>query len=230
MLIDSYKIEKFSPPRDPGSPVWLARVNEEATFDPRENLEREYLYWKTLEVPSGRVWRNEACVVLGRFLEAKEETYPERADELGIPLIHRCSGGGAVFHDLGNINYSIYLQDEAIGLRAEDSLRLLSFPVTELLETLGVPWQWVPPNNIYVQGKKVSGSAQARSSGRLLHHGTLLVDCDLAVMQRLLKPSGKSRVAPVINLKEVLPGINQKEVESILWKNLAGASGVLISN
>jgi lipoate-protein ligase A len=196
----------------------LNMIVEEPVYDPGENLRREYLYWKTLEDPSARVWRNEACIVLGRFLNAEEETYLEKASAAGVPILWRPSGGGAVFHDMGNLNYSIYLQEEALGLRAEESLRSLSFPVTELLDTLRVPWEWVPPNNIYVRGRKISGSAQARSGGRLLHHGTLLVDCDLDMMARVLKPGGRSRMAPVINLKEVEPGMAADKAVAVLSK------------
>jgi lipoate-protein ligase A len=193
----------------------------EATTDPFENLERERLYWKTLAEPSSRIWINEPCVVLGRFLKAEEEVNLEAAAEREIPILWRPSGGGAVFHDLGNINYSIYLQNHPL-VYSEESLRSLSFPVTELLETLGIPWRWVPPNNVYVRGRKISGSAQARSGGRLLHHGTLLVDSDLGLMRRLLKPGGRSRVAPVINLKEVMPAAAPEEVASLLGEIISG--------
>lgn len=162
----------------------LEMVAEGATLEPAENLRRGYLCWNNLARPSARVRRNEACVVLGKFLEAGEETYPRRAQESGIPILWRASGGGAVLQDPGNINYSIYLRHETVPLQVEESLKLLSFPATALLETLGLPREWVPPNNIFVAGRKISGSAQARSGGRLLHHGALLVDCDLAMMHR----------------------------------------------
>ncbi len=95
-------------------------------------------------------------------------------------------------------------------------MRLLSFPVTELLDSLGIGWSWEPPNNIYVQGAKISGSAQARSGGRLLHHGTLLVSTDLEKMRRLLKPGGRSRIAPVVNLSELASGITPGDAAVML--------------
>ncbi len=167
--------------------------------------------------PSFRIWRNSDCVVLGRFLKPEEEVHLGEAKRLGVPVLKRVSGGGAVFHDPGNLNYSLYLEEANLpACDVEESLRLLSFPVTRLLQSLGLPWEWVEPNSIYVSGRKISGSAQARSRGRILHHGTLLVNTDLEKMERLLKKGGRSRVAPVENLAGMKPGIAIEQVEAEL--------------
>lgn len=204
----------------------LEPVREEATFDPALNLERDAAYWKQGKGNLARVWRNDRSVVLGRFLDPALEVRLERARELGVPVLKRASGGGVVYHDLGNINYSLYLDlGKLAGWRVLGSLRALSYPVTALLDELGVPWEWAPPNNVYVEGRKISGSAQARGRGRLLHHGTLLVSCDLDTMRALLKPGGRSRHAPVINLNELLPGLGVAEVEAMLAERLLGFRG-----
>lgn len=198
-------------------------INDKPTLNPEENLERERRYWKTLSSPSARVWVNDSCVVLGRFLRAEDEVHTTKAAEMGIPVLWRTSGGGAVFHDAGNVNYSLYIPYYGTALRIEESLRLLSYPVASLLDSLGIPWEWFPPNNIYVLGKKISGSAQARCRGRLLHHGTLLVECDLEAMRSLLKPGGRSRHAPTVNLAELRPEITavraRAALEEILSRN-----------
>lgn len=201
----------------------LLPVKDSTTHDPALNLEREARYMTKVQVPSFRVWRSTDSVVLGRFLEPALEVHTAVAAELGVPVLRRPSGGGAVFHDLGNVNYSIYLPGgHAPGPGIEESLMALSFPVIEVLESTGVPWSWNPPNNIYVSGRKISGSAQARSGGRLLHHGTLLVSTDLERMRHLLKPGGRSHVAPVVNLSDVLDGITVEEMERLLYAALAG--------
>lgn len=201
----------------------LKLIREEPSFDPALNLERDAIYWKSGKGNQARVWRNDRCVVLGRFLRPEEEVYLARAKELGVPVLKRASGGGAVFHDLGNLNYSLYLDLESLAAEGiADSLRRLSFPVTSLLSELRIPWEWVPPNNIYVEGRKISGSAQARGRGRLLHHGTLLISTDLRTMQELLKAGGRSRHAPVINLSEVLPGIRVEDAERLLAEAVSG--------
>jgi len=199
----------------------LELVREQTVFDPALNLARDAAYWKDGQGNQARVWRNDRSVVLGRFLKPVEEVHLHEAQRLEIPVLKRASGGGAVYHDLGNLNYSLYLDvGELPFMDIKESMRALSYPVTDLLASLGVPWEWVPPNNIYVEGKKISGSAQARSRGRLLHHGTLLVSCDLDIMRSLLKPGGRSKIAPVINLAEVVPGIEVDLAQSLLAEAL----------
>ena len=199
----------------------VSLLSETETFDPEENLRREALYLSSTTVPSGRVWRNRECVVLGRFLRAKDEVHIERANAAGVPVLKRTSGGGAVYHDLGNVNYSVYLPAGMVSSWSiEESLRTLSYPVLRVLESLGLPWEWAPPNNIYVEGRKVSGSAQARKKRGILHHGTLLVSCDLGKMRFLLKDGGRSRVTEVINLNELLSEVDTETVERLLADSL----------
>jgi lipoyltransferase/lipoate-protein ligase len=201
----------------------LVPVLEQPTHDPVLNVERESSFLTTAEVPSFRVWRSQDSVILGKFLTPGDEVNLTRSEGRGVPVLRRPSGGGAVFHDLGNVNYSIYLPGGFFpGLSIDESLRLLSFPVTDLLDSFGIDWSWEPPNNVYVRGAKISGSAQARSKGRLLHHGTLLVDTDLEKMRQLLKPGGRSCIAPVVNLVEIVPGITTGEVEKLLFGIFTG--------
>jgi lipoate-protein ligase A len=204
----------------------LVILEDEATFDPGKNLRREQYYMRHASAPSLRIWRNSDCIVLGRFLDAGEEVYLDRAERLGVPILKRPSGGGAVFHDLGNVNYSLYLQEEtlpAFGL--EMSLKGLCFPVINALDEMGVPWEWRPPNSVYVMGKKISGSAQARTGGRVLHHGTLLVETDLDKLRCLLKEGGRSRMAHVVNLVDIVPGISVEEVEAALAAYIKAGDG-----
>jgi len=204
-------------PQETWCEAGLLPVIEPVTFDPAINLDREALYLKGVESPSFRVWRSTDSIVLGRFLNAEDEVHLARAKKLAVPVLHRSSGGGAVFHDMGNVNYSIYLPRGHVPASSiEEALRALSFPVTYLLDYLCVPWSWVPPNNVYALGKKISGSAQARSRSGLLHHGTLLVTTNLEKMNQLLKPGGKSRYAPVINLRDVVSSVSGEEAEALL--------------
>lgn len=201
----------------------LCQVVEEKTLDPLTNLEREAHYARAIQKPSFRVWRSEASIVLGRFQTPEEEVDLDRAGGLGIPVLHRSSGGGAVYHDRGNVNYSIYIpRMSARESRIGESLMELSFPVIEVLESLGIRWSWVPPNNVYALGRKISGSAQARSGVRMLHHGTFLVDADLDMMSGLLLAGGRSDLAPVVNLSDMISGITAEAVEEMLTSALEG--------
>lgn len=195
----------------------MALIKEAKTLDPAENLRREETYTRSGQGQAARVWRNSECVVLGRFLEAECEVDLEKTRLLGVPVLRRSSGGGAVYHDTGNINYSLYLDTaDVLSSRVEESLMELSWPITRLLESLDIPWTWVPPNNIYVLDRKISGSSEARHGGRLLHHGTLLVETDLNMMRLLLKNGGRSMTAPVINMSWVIPGLRVEQVEEAL--------------
>lgn len=195
----------------------LLEIVEEQTLDPLENLAREELYLRTASVPSFRVWASSDSVVLGRFLEEREEVRSRLAARVRVPVLRRRSGGGAVFHDPGNLNYSIYIPPGfPRPFAADDSLRFFSWPVARLLDHLGLDWSFVPPNSIFARGAKVSGSAQWRSCGRLLHHGTLLVASDLDKLRRLLKPGGRSDYAPVANLSELVGGVSVARAAGLL--------------
>ncbi len=205
-------------------PFSFVMLEEEPTLDPLENLRREDIYLKRTGPPSFRLWRNADCVILGRFLKAEEEVNLEEAARQGVPILKRASGGGAVFHDPGNINYSFYLDEKDLpAWKLEESLRLLSLPIARLLDALGIPWEWKPPNGVFICGRKVSGSAQVRTRGRVLHHGTLLVETNLAKLERLLKRGGRSRNAPVINLSQVIPGFSVEEAWRLLRAEATGA-------
>ncbi len=199
---------------------------EQPTHDPVLNVERESSFMTTAEVPSFRVWRSTG------FCRPGQVSGP-RTDEVNLSLAVRRArrpgtrrGPAAValsIHDLGNVNYSIYLPGDSIpGFEHRKSLWLLSFPVTELLDSFGIDWSWEPPNNVYVRGAKISGSAQARSKGRLLHHGTLLVNTNLDRMHELLKPGGRSCVSPVVNLNQILSGVTPENVVLMLTDILRG--------
>jgi len=199
----------------------IRRIEEKPTLDPSENLAREERYLQQVMTPSFRVWRNARCVVLGRFLDPGAEVFSMRALDLGVPVLRRRSGGGAVYHDPGNINYSIYLPDAGtLCAGVKSTLVALSFPVTSLLDHLGAEWTWEPPNNVFVSGRKVSGSAEWRHRGKLLHHGTLLVDSDLDTMWELLKPGGRSAIAPVANLRDTTHWLTAERASELLTEEL----------
>jgi lipoate-protein ligase A len=124
------------------------------------------------------------AVSLGYFQKVDEEIDEDACGRMGIDIIRRQTGGGAVFHDK-ELTYSIVLKEYPKGIL--DSYKLICFAVIDGLETLGIKAEFAPLNDILVGGKKISGCAQTRKKGVLLQHGTLLLGLDVDRMFEILR-------------------------------------------
>lgn len=126
------------------------------------------------------------CVVLGRSSRAEREVHLEACAEAGVPVLRRCSGGGAVLLGPGCLNYAM-----ALNLSRRHELESVpeSYQALQgwIAEALGIAALDVRGGDILLSDRKVSGSAQRRLRGRLLHHGTLLCGMDLGLVGRFLK-------------------------------------------
>jgi len=131
------------------------------------------------------LWQNESSVIVGKNQNTYAEIDRAFIDANSIPVVRRLSGGGAVYHDLGNVNYTFV--SDCAGDSAFDFSRFYS-PVLKTLEKLGVRASKRGRNDIVIGGEKFSGNAQYSKQGRVLHHGTLLFDTDLEKMRRSLMP------------------------------------------
>lgn len=131
------------------------------------------------------LWQNEPSIIVGRFQNTLEEINAAFVEESGIHVVRRNSGGGAVYHDLGNINYSFVMPDSA----GDFDFALFTGPIIRALAALGVKAELSGRNDLTIEGKKISGGAQFRRNGVILHHGTLLYDADLGVLSQALKVS-----------------------------------------
>ncbi|MBR5471318.1 MAG: lipoate--protein ligase [Oscillibacter sp.] len=121
------------------------------------------------------LWQNENTIVVGQNQNAEAEINRPFVDAHNIRVVRRSTGGGTVYHDLGNLNYS-FITDA--GDTAELSMQRFTAPVVAALRQLGLDAEASGRNDILVEGKKVSGTAQRVMGGRILHHGTLLFDSD----------------------------------------------------
>ena len=129
------------------------------------------------------LWKNTPAVVVGSYQNICREVHVEALRQRGIPVVRRISGGGTVYHDLGNVNYTYIVR--ANGTVDYDAV--LS-PVIAALNAIGVPARKNQTCDIAIGDLKISGSAQRMIKGRLLHHGTLLFSTDLGVLDQMVPP------------------------------------------
>lgn len=153
---------------------------------PACNLALEEAFFSCLE--SERyflLWQNAPSVIIGRHQNACEEINAAEVERRQLPVVRRSTGGGAVYHDPGNLNFSFLERRQESG--SIDFARYLA-PIVRALARLGVQAEISGRNDLEVQGRKISGSAQRLAQGRVLHHGTLLVQANFEDMTRALSP------------------------------------------
>ena len=160
---------------------------ETGSMDPCFNLAfEEYVFSRRQDLDSCiLLWQNTAAVIIGRNQNAYAEADDAYLRAHGIPLVRRMTGGGAVYHDPGNLNYSLI---GPAGGSGEMDFAAFCGPVLSALKDLGLEAELSGRNDLLIGGRKISGSAQYIRGGRVLHHGTLLFDADLAVMDAVLRP------------------------------------------
>ncbi|HZD12666.1 MAG TPA: biotin/lipoate A/B protein ligase family protein [Candidatus Binatus sp.] len=136
-----------------------------------------------------RFWHNSNTIVLGCFQSAKLEVNFEASKELGTNIVRRFTGGGAVYHDQGNLNYAISLHRGhrlVPGSDLQQAFETLSMGAVNGLQALGVKAGFQPINDIQVNGLKVSGAAGSIRWDTVFHHGCILVGSDLSILAKVL--------------------------------------------
>ncbi|MCX8196563.1 MAG: lipoate--protein ligase family protein, partial [Acidilobaceae archaeon] len=157
--------------------------------DPRESVKLEELLLEKAQRGGEfiRIWINYPSAVIGYSLRECEEVNCQEASRLGIPIVRRVSGGGAVYHDLGNVNFTIARRWE--GLKAVDEAYEESTRVAlRALELLGLEGHVENGNDVVVGSYKVSGAAAAVRRGAYLVHFTFLVATNMEVLKRVIVP------------------------------------------
>ncbi|MGE4454515.1 MAG: lipoate--protein ligase [Sphaerochaeta sp.] len=164
------------------------------------------------------LWVNDPCIVIGRYQNPFSECNLQRMDEEHVQLVRRQSGGGAVYHDRGNLCFTLIGDKE--GSTKEENFTL----IIKALASLGLECELSGRNDILLNGKKISGNAFQTTATKFCHHGTLLISSDLSVMGNYLTPSStklsskavKSVASRVGNLQEGRESITTSMVEESL--------------
>ncbi len=172
---------------------------------------------------------NAPAIIIGRNQNTVEEVNSDVVAERDIRVVRRVSGGGAVYHDLGNLNFSFMTRDVHNRFNRYDRF---NGPVVDVLRDLGVPAQIGGRNDIIADGRKISGNAQFATPDRMLSHGTLLLDSNLDDVTAALRPkpgkveskgvkSVRSRVA---NISEFLASpIDVSELRELIIERIFGS-------
>lgn len=196
------------------------RVMVSETFDPWFNIATEDWIFRDMD-PNVKIlflWRNDQTVVIGRFQNPWTECNTEKMDQDGIKLARRQSGGGAVFHDLGNTNFTFLSSKETFDKAVNNKI------ITNALNSFGLNTFPSGRNDILVMTdegeKKISGSAFKETKDRSFHHGTVLINADMTKLGKYLNPNVKklqskgitSVRARVTNLADLKSEINHNSV------------------
>jgi lipoate---protein ligase len=205
-------------------------IDNKGITDPRINLAIEEYALKNLDINETYLlfYINEPSIIIGKNQNTIEEINTEYVERNGIHVVRRLSGGGAVYHDLGNLNFSFITKDDG-----DSFLNFQKFtePIIKALKKLGVNAELSGRNDIVVEGRKVSGNAQFSTRGRMFSHGTLLFDSKienivsaLNVKKDKIESKGiKSIRSRVANISEFLKEkMTIEEFRSVLLESIFG--------
>ena len=204
-------------------------INDTVCHDPWRNLATEECLLARCRQGDALLylWQNAHTVVIGRHQNPWRECRAELLEQEGGTLARRITGGGAVFHDLGNLNFSFIASNEIYDLNRQLSV------VLEAVKSLGVEAAFSGRNDILAEGRKFSGNAFARKAHASLHHGTLLVAADMPNLARYLQVSSakmeskgiKSVQSRVVNLSELSSQVTIPALREALQRSFTAVYG-----
>ncbi len=159
---------------------------ESKSHDPYFNLALEEYVFEKLDQNEEyfMLWQNDNTIVVGKYQNTAQEINQEFVDQNHIRVARRLSGGGAVYHDKGNLNFTFIVSEEGHGLQFRQFIQ----PVIRALAKLGIHAEFTGRNDITIDGKKISGNSQYVKRGRIMHHGCILVDSNLTNVSEALRP------------------------------------------
>jgi lipoate---protein ligase len=200
---------------------------DQPNSDPYFNLAAEEYFLKNFQEDFFVLWRSRSSVVVGKHQNALAEINHEFVQTHKIPVARRLSGGGTVFHDQGNVNFTFIRNVANI---SEVNFKVFTVPVVEALKKLGVEAYTTGRNDLLIDGKKISGNAEHVHRNRVLHHGTLLFDSRLESLKGALKvdlskfedKAVQSNRSEVTNIADYLPSpISVEEFTNFLFGEIS---------
>lgn len=209
---------------------YIISDNTDAYF----NLASEEYLLKHTQEEVTYLWRNEKAVIVGTNQNTVEEINTDYVKEQSIKVVRRLTGGGAVYHDLGNLNYT-FIENNSKNF---NDFQGFCRPIIKALQSLGIDAQFSGRNDMTIEGKKFSGTAQCKVQNRVMHHGTLLFSSITGDLINALNPkelkfvgkSVKSVSSRVTNITEHLTTkIQVLEFRDYIMKYLIGEEGVITS-
>jgi lipoate---protein ligase len=161
-------------------------IDNQKNYDPRINLAIEEYALKHLDINETYLlfYINEPSIIIGKNQNTIEEINTKYVEDQQIHVVRRLSGGGAVYHDKGNLNFSFITKDDGNSFH---NFKKFTDPVVEALKKLGVNAELSGRNDLMAEGRKISGNAQFSTKGRMFSHGTLLFDSEIENVVSALK-------------------------------------------
>ncbi|MDR3311685.1 MAG: lipoate--protein ligase [Spirochaetaceae bacterium] len=208
----------------PSTDAYFNLALEQYVFD---RLPRDKAYFM--------LWQNDNAVIVGKYQNTAREINAAFVRERGIKVVRRLSGGGAVYHDLGNLNFTIIVDAAEEG---KLDLAYFTAPLVAALKHFNVDAQATGRNDITIDGAKFSGNAQYVKNGRVMHHGTILYDSDISVVSAALSPqedkfqdkSVRSVRSRVTNLRPYLGGATLADLKAAFAAEMARGGGTALEN
>ncbi|PEA54205.1 lipoate--protein ligase [Bacillus pseudomycoides] len=203
-------------------------IDNKGITDPTINLAIEEYCVKNLDINETYLlfYINEPSIIIGKNQNTVEEINADYVREKGIHVVRRLSGGGAVYHDLGNLNFSFITKDDGDSFH---NFKKFTEPVTVALGKLGINAELSGRNDILAEGRKISGNAQFLTKGRMFSHGTLLFDSEIdhvvsalnVKLDKIQSKGIKSIRSRVANIAEFLnEKITIEEFKQLLLENI----------
>ena len=158
-------------------------INNENT-NPYFNLAAEEYLLKEFKEECFMLWRNKPSIIIGKNQNTLSEINLDYVKANDIPVVRRLSGGGAVFHDLGNLNFTFIKNNSEENF---NDFRKFTLPILNVLNSLDINAVFSGRNDLTIDGAKFSGNAQYNSKNRVLHHGTLLFSSDISNLSKALQ-------------------------------------------